>query len=353
MFVVIFVFLFLVSSWFYFSPVAVIVPHHNIVASNRTNFLQIVSLLRPYTRKIILISPDHFSVNQRQISYTDTDWNLSNGNIVYDHRFDSTGLIANNQLLKNDHGIYNIMPDIKKFFPKATVVPILVGQKLSQIELTSLYQKINNYCRWDCLFIASIDFSHYLPASMANVHDTFTLDALRSNNLDRIFSSEVDSPQSLYLVSRFGQERGGRFTLFDHTNSGYLLNNPDIETTTHIFGTFNKKFFSLNFPIIKTQLSLPYPIDQSKNLNSLGIRFFYGFDNLNVNSTLPNFAIISSTSSNKVTQSFLPIVTKNNVTNFVRGDEKSDLIEEYFNSLNDSHITKDYFWGTLTYDRKK
>ena len=345
----------IIFFWIYFSPSAIIVPHHNIVAQNRQNFLQKVRLLRPFTKKIILISPDHFSTNQKLISYTDADWNLSNGKIFYDHSFDSSGFVANNQLLKNDHGIYNILPDIKKYFGDVTVVPILVGQKLSQSELEKLYQKINNYCSWDCLLIASIDFSHYLPASMASAHDSFTLDSLYSKNLNKIISSEVDSPQSLYLVSKFAFSKDNNFKLFDHTNSGYLTKNPDIETTTHIFGTFS----NFQFPITnfqnntKTKLDLPYKIDQSKNLNSLGIRFFYGFDEINTNSTLPNFAIISTISDNKITQSYFPLVKTGDTVNFIRGDEKVNLIKTYFDTISDKNVTKDYFWGTLTYDRKK
>lgn len=324
-----------------------------MVAANRQNFLQKVRLLRSYTKKIILISPDHFSTNQKQISYTDTDWNLSNGKIFYDHTFDSSNLTANNQLLKNDHGVYNILPDIKKYFPKATIVPILIGQQLSIDNLNILYQKINNYCHWDCLLIASIDFSHYLPAMMAEAHDNFTLNAIYSQNLDKIFISEVDSPQSLYIVSKFAFDKNNKFTLFDHTNSGHLTHNPDIETTTHIFGLFN------NFQIHNFQnktnikLDLPYPIDQKQNLKSLGVRFFYGFDEINVNSTLPDFAIITTTSNTKIVQSFFPIDIKNSVTNFIRGEEKTKLIKDYFDSINNPNITKDYFWGTLIYDRNK
>lgn len=333
-------------------PVAVIVPHHNIVAINRQNFLQKTRLLRPYTKKIVLISPDHFSVNQKQISFTDTDWNLSNGKVFYDRTFDSSGLTANNQLLKNDHGIYNIMPDIRKYFGNVTVVPILVGQQLAIDELNILYQKINNYCHWDCLLIASIDFSHYLPAQMANAHDSYTLDAIYHQDLNKIFASEVDSPQSLYIVSKFAFLKSTKFSLFDHTNSGYLINNPDIETTTHLFGMFNK------FPIqskykVKTKLDLPHQIDQKQNLNSLGIRFFYGFDEISVNSTLPDLAIITTTSNNKIIQSFFPITTKNGITNFVRGQDKINLIKKYFDTITDVNITKNYFWGTIFYDRKK
>jgi len=149
-----------------------------------------IRLYRPLTKKIIIIGPDHFSINQKQISFTDSSWSLSDSQIFFDYSFDSSGLSANNQLLKNDHTIYNLLPDLKKFFPRATLVPILIGQKLSPSDLEPLYQKINSYCHFDCLLIASVDFSHYLPASLAEVHDAYTLDALNSENLDKILREE-------------------------------------------------------------------------------------------------------------------------------------------------------------------
>jgi poly-gamma-glutamate synthesis protein (capsule biosynthesis protein) len=322
------------------------------VAANRYQFMQKVKFLRPTTKKIVLISPDHFSTNQKQVSYTDVDWNLSNGKINYDHSFDSSGLTANNQLLKSDHGIYNILPDVKKYFPKATVVPILIGQQLSIDDLNILYQKIDNYCQRNCLLIASIDFSHYLPAQMANAHDSYTLDALYNKNLNKIFSSEVDSPQSLYIVSKFAFAKNTKFSLFDHTNSGYLINNPDIETTTHLFGLFNRFPNQTKF-VAKTKLDLPYQIDQKLNLNSLGIRFFYGFDEISANSTLPDFAIITTEANNKTVQSYFPIINQKGIVNFVRGEQKANLIKNYFNSISNPNITKDYFWGTIFYERNK
>ena len=79
--------------------------------------------------------------------------------------------------------------------------------------------------------------------------------------------------------------------------------------------------------------------------------YFYGFDEINTTSTLPDFAIITTTSNNKVTQSFFPIITSRSVTNFVRDKDKINLIKKYFDSITDNNITKNYFWGTLIYDR--
>jgi AmmeMemoRadiSam system protein B len=336
--------------WFYLSPQAVIVPHHNIVAVTRSKFLQKIRFLRPFTKKIIVIGPDHFSVDQHQISYTDADWNLPSSKIFFDHSFDSSGLSVNNQLLKNDHTVYNLLPDIKKYFPKASLVPILISQELKIKDLDFLYQKIKNYCHFDCLLITSVDFSHYLPASLAEVHDAFTLDALNSLNLDKIFSAEVDSSQSLYLISRFAKENKLSFSLFAHTNSGILLQNPDIETTTHLFASFGKKLFSFPPAPVFTKLELPFAVNRLSNLSGLGNRFFYGVDEITTNTNQNNFAIATIKSKNIITQAFFPLSKTGDIVSFILGDEKKQSIKNYFDSINSRFASKDYFWGKLTYE---
>ncbi len=333
--------------WFYFAPVAVIVPHHDIVAVNRINFLQKVKFLRPKTSHIILIAPDHFSEFQSSVRYANNYPNFDK-ELFFKINFPIT---LSNGIVNSDHSINNILPDIDNLWPQAKVVPIIIGQKFDPKKLDPLISQISQICKLDCLIIASIDFSHYLPAIMANAHDSFTLDALYNQNLDKIIASEVDSPQSLYLISKYSFDKNKGFNLFDHTNSGFLLNSADGEVTTHLFGLFNKLLFPKKY-FTKTRLDLPYPIDQKQNLNSLGERFFYGFDEINTNSTLPDFAIITTTSNNKVVQSFFPIITQNNITNFIKGEQKINLIKQYFDSIIDINITKDYFWGTLIYDRK-
>jgi len=310
--------------------------------------LQKVKLLRPTTKHIILIGPDHFSLFQGSIRYSSNYPNFDKKLFAKIH----FPITQDNNTVQSDHAIYNILPDIQLLWPKAKVIPIIVGQKFDPLKLDPLIDELSKICKFDCLLIASIDFSHYLPATMANAHDSYTLDALYRQNLNKLITSEVDSPQSLYVASKFAFAKNNKFTLFDHTNSGYLINSPDVETTTHMFGLFNKFSFQ-KYNNVQTKLELPYSIDQKQNLNSLGIRFFYGFDEINYNSALQNFAIVITTSDTKVIQSFFPIVTKDNVTNFVRGEQKANLIKTYFDSVTDNNITKDYFWGTLIYERNK
>ena len=308
-------------------------PHHNLVQSTRQQFLKVIASRRLLTHKIIIISPDHFSANQRQILTSDQDWNLSTG--IFKFQNLHLGLPVNNSVLKDDHGLYNPLTDLKTYFPHATVYPILIGQNVPASELDSLLTKVKSICGLDCLLVASVDFSHYLPATLADTHDAYTLRALNNLDFHSIFASEVDSPQSLYILTKFAQSKyAQKWHLFAHTNSGFLARNPDFETTTHVFGFYSLGQSPQSF--VQTTVSTPAVLDR-----------FYGVDSLTVD-PLAKFAISTITTPQQTIKSFLPI--KNNL--FVRGIDKQQFIKTYFDSLpNYQNLTKDYFWGRLIYER--
>lgn len=321
-------------------------PHHNIVANVRQNLLKKISQLRPFTKTIILIGPDHFSENQDQINISNQNWNLSTGLIKFQDL--NLNLSINNDLLKNDHATYNPLTDLKTYFPNASVYPILIGQKVPFSNLKSLLSSLVSSCNFDCLLVASVDFSHYLPVTLAEVHDTHTLKILNNLDSDNLSTAEVDSPQSLYILTKFSENKSAKkFNLFAHTNSGIITGNPDIETTTHFFAYYTHGISPKINNI--TTVSTPKTYDRSQNQNTLGDRFFYGVDEFTVDPS-SNFVVSTITSPTQTIKSFLPI--KDNL--FIRGFEKQRLIKNYFDSIsNDQNLTKDYFWGKLIYDRKQ
>ncbi len=244
------------------------------------------------------------------------------------------------------------MPDIKTVWPKAEVIPILVGQKVDSKNLETLLSDLKNNCGFDCLLIFSVDFSHYLPATLAEVHDAYTLNQLQNLNTNKILEVEVDSPQSLYLMTGFAVSRNTpKWSLFAHTNSGFIAHDPDSETTTHIFGSYSRSYsYFLNlksYVSFYTSVTTPQKLNRSQNQTTIGDRFFYGVDSLTVDPS-NNFVVSTITTPTKIIKSFLPI--KGNL--FVRGSDKSQLIKQYFDSIpNEPNLTKDYFWGKLIYER--
>ena len=298
------IFVIVLDAQTYYQPQVVIVPHHDIVKRERREVLAEVARLRPQTKTIILLSPDHFNPNQHLITSSNQNWTTPQGPLNYDPIVGAPlkQLVVNNPTaVKNDHGIYALLSDIKTYFPESQIVPILLGQQLKNQYLEPLASALNQFCLADCLIIASVDFSHYLPASLANIHDAFSLKTLSHLDLDSVMALEVDSPQSLYLALSHAPPR---FILKKHTNSGELISNYDVETTSHVMGWFQRGQPHL----INTQTFL-YAIDLqlASNKKTVGERFFYGADltntHLRESQTLAPNLIIQPTSSSAIVYS--------------------------------------------------
>ena len=339
----------------FLSPPAIVLPHHDLVKTERQTFLEEVKLKKPFLDTIILVGPDHFSSYQKGLYYSNQSWQLSDSTLSFASSLEedlSPFMVENTSLIKNDHAIYNLVSELHSTWPKAKIFPFLIGQEVELSSLDSLSSTISSRCKNNCLLVASVDFSHYLPTTLAQAHDSYTLSQLQNQNLLAFDNIEVDSPQSLYLFVKHSQSRGAKkWHLSSHTNSGLIFNNPDTETTTHIMGYYSKGRSAPSQTMVN--LRLPYQIDPQENQSSLGPRFFYGTNFLNTDSTLPDFAIVTTETPTSITKAFLPISNNNGLVNFLRGPEKHLRLQELFDTIQpDFCLTKDYFWGTLIYDRK-
>jgi MEMO1 family protein len=320
----------------YFQPVAIVVPHHNFVAQKRLEYFQKIAQKRPFTKTIIIIGPNHFSPNQNQITYANRQWNLSNGIMNFNSDLESKLallLTLDNNLVKNDHAIFNLLPDIKTVWPEATVFPILIGQNYSTSKLETLISTISQNCKFDCLLVASVDFSHYLPSGLAEIHDIKSIKELNNQNLVEIPKLEVDSPQSLFILTSFAKLKNAQnWQLFFNSNSGKLSNNSDVETTSYVIGSYQRSLLK-NKPITTKTYLISNNIDKAKSLSSLGSRFFYGTDYIDLNYSsdsefilpfdLPKNMVVTVVKNNNSTNfSFFPTKTENNLTFLLRGQEK-------------------------------
>jgi hypothetical protein len=112
------------------------------------------------------------------------------------------------------------------------------------------------------------------------------------------------------------------------------VNNLDVETTSHVLGSYQKSFLKNKIPKIETYL-ITKNINSEKSLSSLGKRFFYGTDHIDLNYSskspyilpfeLIDDLVVSVTvvDDNKPTFSFFPTEIKNNATYLLRGPEKT------------------------------
>lgn len=226
------------------SSLAAVLPHHNLVQARRVQFFQQLSdVYQPST--IILISPNHFNAGSANVLTTKRTWTVHNGadqleadvNTI-DQLIDNRLAVLDDDAFDSEHGITNLIGEIKQFFPNSQFVPIIFKESTTPEHVQELVTLLTEHCT-DCGVIASVDMSHYKTAAVANANDEVTIQALTVLDHELIWQTDVDSHASLEFLMQWAALHGSsHFNLVDHTNSGELVGNPDIETTSHIFGYY-------------------------------------------------------------------------------------------------------------------
>lgn len=227
-------------------PLAVVVPHHNLVMDRRQALLKELSAdSQPKT--ILLISPNHFNVGLDDVIVGDKAWTVQQGQHTISpdaslaHWLQQENLASvDNLVFDNEHGVKNLLSEVAEFFPEAKLLPVLLKDSTTPEIVGLLLNSLSTHCP-DCGVIASVDMSHYQPAQVAEMHDIQTIRVLTTLDSTQVWDVEVDSnPALAFLLGWAKKQQVNRFTLADHTNSGLLANNLDTETTSHVFGYYTQ-----------------------------------------------------------------------------------------------------------------
>ncbi len=275
-----------------------VVPHHNLVAVQRAQLFARVAQQIPPPQTIILVSPNHYSAGAGTIQTTHKDWKILDGTISANQEV--VAFLTHNKLatdepqsFEDEHGIYNILVDIKQTFPSATLVPLIL-ENVSTERLFALTEALSASCT-DCLMIASVDFSHYQPALLGALHDDRSIRALEMlDTADLGTGAEVDSGSALALLTLWAKhQQTNHFTLWDHTNSGVLMHDLDAESTTHVFGWYEKgaqvvpqtsvSFLFGGDMLFARNINHAFKDDFTMAVSDLGDRLFWGTDAAVVN----------------------------------------------------------------------
>jgi gamma-polyglutamate biosynthesis protein CapA len=226
------------------SELAAVMPHHDLVKDVRREFFKKLKLeAKPQT--IILVSVNHFNTGSGDIISSDQDWLVANGkekikaNTEVINKLKDSGLVKiEPAAFNNEHGIRNLLGEIKEFFPNSKLVPLIIKEPAQPDGIKKLAETLKLNCP-DCGLIASVDMSHYQPAHLAEIQDEKTIRALSALDEEQIWQSQADSSAAIALLINLAKNKNlTSFNIFAHTNSGLIANNLEAETTTHIFGNF-------------------------------------------------------------------------------------------------------------------
>ncbi len=222
---------------------AAIVPHHLMVKEYIAGFFKQLESEK-YTT-VVLIGPNHFNRGGGNILISPSDWDTPYGVLENDQqavkKLFERGYAADEYAFANEHSISGLTAFIKKSLPTVQFIPIIVKEDATAEELealVALLQEVTDPER--TLLLASVDFSHYMPLTVAELHDETSISALQTFNYERVKKLEVDSTASLRAVLKWAESRDAlKATVLAHTNSSHLIDKPDEPSTSHVIMAFS------------------------------------------------------------------------------------------------------------------
>lgn len=213
-----------------------IVPHHTLVAPLIAAFFSgLDASHRPST--VVIIGPDHGNLGTAYVTTANDSWDTPDGTVSADQStiqaLVDRGVAAyDDGLIRNELGVYAILPYLKHQLPDASIVPLAIRADLRSDKLDTLADTLAKLLGPDDLVIASVDFSHYKDVVGAWSDDAVSLPVIRRLDADAALAIPVDSPPSISLLLRYAKLRGLSYQELVHTNSAEFLHDLTLQSTT-------------------------------------------------------------------------------------------------------------------------
>jgi AmmeMemoRadiSam system protein B len=221
-----------------------ILPHHLIVKGKVATFFE--GLKKQDIKTVVLVGPNHFEQGANKISISQAQWQTPYGDILPDtdlaqNLAKQKGAKIDEEPFAGEHAISGLVPFIKKSLPEAKLVSVILKSATTPEEAKQLAANIKSNSDGNTLVLASVDFSHYLPAQVADFHDDKSRAVIENLDEVGVWNLEVDSPASLAVALHYANETNvEQANLLWQTNSSRLINNLDTLGTSHQFYYFTK-----------------------------------------------------------------------------------------------------------------
>lgn len=225
-----------------------VVPHHLLAKEIIEKFFSYLSS-KGKPEIIVLLGPDHFDggdIHQSTFITLDPETKEWRGmkidGALIKNLSSKINFVFSNSTLNFDHGITNLIPFLKKYFPESKIVPFIVPFNISKEKTEEFVISLNNLTPQNTILIASTDFSHYLPVLAAKFHDRKSIRTLINFERENFENLEVESWQGLYIARMFAKLRKKEFPkIIAWANSNDFVKNFNTEKTTSYFSLVFEK----------------------------------------------------------------------------------------------------------------
>jgi poly-gamma-glutamate synthesis protein (capsule biosynthesis protein) len=223
--------------------VGAVLPHHLFVGEEFARSYSSLANLNPEV--VVVIGPNHFEAGFSDQIISSFDYQtpygvLENDQVITQKLLNSKLVTLDNQPFAREHAISSHTAFIKKTFPKAKLVPIILKWDTYYMNAERLGQKLLEILPENSLVIASVDFSHYQSELVADFHDQTSFSTIANFDFSNIDQLELDSPATITAFLTYLQGKNAQKLVYKkHTNSASYVNNfAAPETTSHFFLSF-------------------------------------------------------------------------------------------------------------------
>ncbi len=204
-----------------------VVPHHLLAGNMIADFFKTASENNPDIETVVIVATMHDPENDK-LCTTLSDWSAPNGILKNDTDFSQRfisklGAAENDDMLQTDHSAAGLIPFVKYYLPEASVSCLLVSGTAGNNASDDISETLSGLSEEkNCLFVFSVDFSHYLNPEDTQLHDEETLDAILNEDFDRITkmdNANMDSPLCICTFLKLSNILNCDVANLDHSNS--------------------------------------------------------------------------------------------------------------------------------------
>ena len=214
----------------------IVSPHAGYPYSGEVAASAYSTIPSTFSGTFIVIGPSHRGF---QTCISQIPWETPLGIIDIDLELGSAIDLETDEISHRDeHSLEVQMPFIKYRFPRARILPILMGDQefvASELLAKKVLDAINQTRRDDIRFVASSDFSHYVPIAAARENDGYAIEALASLDVPEFYRRIARRGVSacgygpIAAVCRLCKERGARTgRLIRYATSGDITGDSDV-----------------------------------------------------------------------------------------------------------------------------
>lgn len=223
-----------------------ILPHHLVFPEYIAEYFERLKKTQD-VNTFVVIGPNHFGFGAESICVSKYGFATPYGNLepdfeIVDSLIADGGVEWDEKCFADEHSVSSLTSFIKKSFPQAKIVAVVLKNQVSEKKLDELVGSLDGLLGASDFVLASIDFSHYMIQNVADFHDDTTRSVIENFDFDGIDQLEIDSKPTLYAVMKYSEICGlTRANILRHTNNAEKMNGREFvaETTSHFYVSFD------------------------------------------------------------------------------------------------------------------